>query len=89
LWGIRFVPQVEAMKELRRNEWVTIATAATRLAVTQTLIRRWIHRYQLAPNPRGEYWFHNLVDIEHSTRHSPGARRKLTSVPAGVTLRDR
>lgn len=68
------------MKEHRRNEWVTIAEAATRLAVTETLIRKWIQRYHIPANPRGEYWFHDLSEAEHRTRHSPGARRRLTSV---------
>jgi len=67
------------MKALRRNEWVTIGQAAQRLNVTTTLIRKWAHRYKLTPNPRGEYWFYNLSEIEHKTRHSPGAKRKLTT----------
>jgi ribosomal protein S9 len=67
------------VKELRRNEWVTIATAATRLAVAETLIRKWAQRYKVAINPRGEYLFHDLSEAEHKTRHSPGARRKLTT----------
>lgn len=68
------------MKELRRNEWVAITVAATRLNVTQDLIRKWIQRYPITTNPRGEYLFYDLVETEHQTRHSPGARRKLTSV---------
>lgn len=68
------------MKEHRRNEWVTTATAATRLAVSEALIRQWVKRYNIAVNPRGEYLFHHLSEIEHQTRHAPGARRKLTPV---------
>lgn len=63
---------------LRRNEYVAIATAATRFAISEALVRKWVQRYKLKPNGAGEYWFAALVEIEHSTRHSPGARRKLT-----------
>lgn len=68
------------MKQLRRNEWVTTATAATRLNVTETLIRKWVQRYRVPTNPRSEYLFLPLTEIEHQTRHTPGARRKLTPV---------
>jgi hypothetical protein len=68
------------VKQHRRNEWVTIAQAATRLNVTETLIRKWAERYNITVNPLGQYWFLTLSEIEHKTRHSPGARRKLTLI---------
>lgn len=33
-----------AVKELRRNEWVTIGLAARRLNTSQAVIRQWLHR---------------------------------------------
>lgn len=62
----------------RLDERVTTETAAQRLGVDETLIRKWASRYHLT-RTRNQYRFRDLVEIEHQTRHSRGSRRKLTN----------
>lgn len=59
------------MKELRRHEWVTIATAATRLNTNQARIRQWIHRNKTQIARKGHLVLYlHIEQIEAKTRNA-------------------
>lgn len=58
------------MKQLRRNEWVTVGQAAARLATNVMRIYQWVHRYPV-PKRGDQYLFLRLEEIEYGMRH-PG-----------------
>jgi len=57
------------MKELRRNEWVTISEAAARLAVDQTRVRQWIHRNKTIARKGRLVLFLHIEETEARMRH--------------------
>lgn len=61
---------------LRRNEYVTISQAATRLATNEARVRQWIHRHGVTKKGR-TYLFRQLEQIEYVIRH-PEQRGSLT-----------
>ncbi len=69
------------------DEAITISVAASRLKVSESLIRKWASRYKLPVDQRGLYRFGDLVEVEFKTRNARGSRRKLTKPERGVTLR--
>lgn len=56
------------MKELRRNEWVSVNQAAQRLATNPMRIYQWVHRYAVPKRGNG-YLFLALERIEFGMRH--------------------
>lgn len=70
----------------RLDERITTHLAASRLGVTESLVRKWASRYGLVADIQGRYRFGDLVEIEWRTRQGKGARRKLTIATSGVTL---
>lgn len=60
---------MSAARELRRNEWVTIAQAATRLATNHWRIRKWIEREKV-PRKGNTYLFRVIEEIDDRIRHS-------------------
>ncbi len=69
---------MSAPRELRRNEWVTIAEAAARMATSEHRIRRWTERKPI--NERfGKFLFRDLEEIEFAIRAKKKRRAELTS----------
>lgn len=57
------------MKQLRRNEWVSISEAATRLATNEACIRQWIHRNKTDVARKGTLvLFAHIEEIEARIR---------------------
>lgn len=69
---------MSAPRELRRNEWVTIAEAAVRMATNEHRVRRWTERKPV--NERnGKFLYRDLEQIEFGIRAKKKRRAELTS----------
>lgn len=71
----------------RLDERISPEEVVRRFGVTEELVRKWASRYGLETDYEGRFRFGDIVEVEHRTRTSKGARGKLTLTELGVTIR--